>query len=208
MDEGFRVEVSFDDEEHGTSLRERLRTTSVDDQARERLGPGAMVTRDGSTLFVYTATEDSAREAERVARELVAEDGLTADFAVTRWHPIEEEWKDASLPLPTTPSEQDAEYAAREVAEAAEAAREGVYDWHVAVDLPDRGVAANLEDELRAEGLAPHRRWRYVTVGVLTEERAQELAERLRAGLPDDADVRIEVDLSDVTRAPLQFLPF
>ena len=43
MDEGFRVEVSFDDEEHGTSLRERLRAVDLDDQARERLGPGVMV---------------------------------------------------------------------------------------------------------------------------------------------------------------------
>jgi len=42
----------------------------------------------------------------------------------------------------------------------------------------------------------------------VTEERAQELADRLRAELPGDADVRIEVDLSDVARSPLQFLPF
>ena len=208
MDEGFRVEVSFDDEEHGTSLRERLRAVDLDDLARERLGPGVMVTRDGPNLFVYAASEGPAQEAERVVRDLVREDGLTADFRVTRWHPIEEEWKDAAVPLPATPAEQDAEYAARETAEAGEAEREGTFDWYVVAHLPGRGAAEALEDELRADGLAPHRRWRYVTVGVLTEELAQELVERLRAELPDDADVRIDVDLSDVTRSPLQFLPF
>jgi len=208
MDEGFRVEVSFDDEEHGTSLRERLRAVDLDDQARERLGPAAMVSRDGPKLFVYTPSEAAAREAERVVRDLVSEDELAADFRVTRWHPIEEEWKDAGVPLPATPAEQEAEYATREAAEAEEAKREGAFDWYVVAHLPGRGAAEALEEELRAEGLAPHRRWRYVTVGVLTEERAQELVERLRAELPDDADVRFEVDLSDVTRSPLQFLPF
>jgi hypothetical protein len=204
MDEdGFRVEVLLDDEEHGYSAQERLRALDLDDEARERLGASVMVTRDGPRLFLYAASEEKAREAERVVRSLLAEEELTADIAVTRWHPVEEEWKDVSIPLPTTPAEEEAEYAAREAAEAEEAKREGEYDWHVVVHLPGRGAAAALADELRAEG-----RWRYVTVGVLTEERAQELVERLQSGLPEDADVRIEVDLSDVARSPLQFLPF
>jgi hypothetical protein len=208
MDEdGFRVEVSLDDEEHGYSAEERLRAVDLDDDVRERLGSGVMVTRDGPRLFLYAASEGKAREAESVVRALVAEDELTADIVVTRWHPVEEEWKDVSIPLPETAAEEEAEYEAREAAEAEEARREGEYDWHVVVHLPGRGSAAALVKELRAEGLAPHRRWRYVTVGVLTEERAQELLERLQAELPD-ADVRIEVDLSDVAKSPLQFLPF
>jgi hypothetical protein len=42
----------------------------------------------------------------------------------------------------------------------------------------------------------------------VSEEGAQELADRLRSELPGDTDVRIEVDLSDLARSPLQFLPF
>ena len=56
--------------------------------------------------------------------------------------------------------------------------------------------------------MAVRRRWRYVAIGVLTDEGAEELAARLRSELPEDADVRVEVDLSDVVRSPLQFLPF
>ena len=52
------------------------------------------------------------------------------------------------------------------------------------------------------------RRWRYVVAGAVGEEEAFALADRLRAELPKDADVRVDVDLSDVTRGPLQFLPF
>jgi hypothetical protein len=69
-----------------------------------------IVTRDGSRLFLYTATEAHAREAERVVRGLVEADELTAEIAVTRWHPVEESWKDVSIPLPATPEKEEAEW--------------------------------------------------------------------------------------------------
>ena len=208
MEDGFRVEVDLDDEEHGYSFRERLRALDLDDKARERLGKRVMVTRDGARLFLYASSEARAHEAEGIVRALVDDERLTAELRVTRWHPVEEAWKDASIPLPATPDEEAAEYAAREVAEAAEAEREGVYDWSVIVHVPGRDAAAELADQLAAEGVDVMRRWRYVVAGVPTEERAQELADRLRSELPADADVRVEVDLSDVERSPLQFLPF
>ena len=102
MAEDFRVEVDLNDEAHGFSLRERLRALNLDDEARERLGGTVVVTRDGSRVFAYTSTEPQARGAELVFRELVAAEGLTADIGVTRWHPVAEEWRDASVPLPTT----------------------------------------------------------------------------------------------------------
>jgi hypothetical protein len=167
-----------------------------------------MVTRDGSRLFLYAESESQAREAERVVRDLVDADELSAEISVTRWHPIAEEWKDASLPVPRTPGEEEAEYAAREAAEAREAQIEGAYDWHVVVHLSGRDEAAELGDRLEREGVPVTHRWRYVVASALTEERAEELAERIRSELPGDADIRIEVDLSDVPRSPLQFLPF
>ena len=208
MNDEFRVEVELDDDEHRFSIGERLRALDLDDDARERLGPGVLVTRDGSRLFLYAANETQAREAERVVRELVDADGLTAEIRVMRWHPVEEAWKDASIPLPSTADELEAEYAAREEAEAQEARIEGEFDWRVVARLPGRDLAADLARRLVAEGVPVTRRWRYVVAGALTEERAQELADRLRSELPDDADVRIDVDLSDLPRGPLQFLPF
>ena len=208
MEDEFRVEVELDDDEHGYSIGERLRALDLDDKARGRLGRNVMVSRDGPRLFLYAASEAQAREVEHVVRSLVEADELTAEIRVSRWHPVEETWKDASIPLPTTPQEEQAEYAAREAAEASEAEIEGEYDWHVIVHLPGRDEAAELADRLVAEGLTVTRRWRYVVAGVVTEERAQALADRLRAELPEDADVRIEADLSDVARSPLQFLPF
>ncbi len=208
MDDEFRVEVELDDDEHGYSIGERLRALDLDDDARDRLGSSVLVTRDGSRLFLYAATEPQAREAERVVRELVDDDELTADVVVTRWHPVEEAWKDAALPLPATPEEEQAEEAARAGAEAEEARVEGRFDWEVVVHLPSRGDAVALVERLAQEGVPAMRRWRYVVAGAVGEEEAFALADRLRAELPKDADVRVDVDLSDVTRGPLQFLPF
>jgi hypothetical protein len=204
----FRVEVELDDEEHGYSVDERLKAVDLDDEARKRLGGGVMVTRDGSRLFLYAATESEAREAERTVRELMESDELSAHIAVTRWHPVAEEWQDAALPLPSTPDEERAEVAAHEAAETEEARVEGRYDWEVVVRLSARDQAVALADRLAGEGVPVRRRWRYVAAGAVTEERAEELAARLRSELPDDVDVHIDVDLSDVPRSPLQFLPF
>src|SRR5918998_1358132 len=104
-EEEFRVEVGLNDEDHHLSLSERLRAVDLDDEARERLGSRVIVTRDGSHLFLYAQSQASCEEAERVVRELAAEDGLTATVRSARWHPVEEAWKDLSEPLPTSPEE-------------------------------------------------------------------------------------------------------
>ena len=208
MEDEFRVEVELDDDEHGYSLGERLRALDLDNDARERLGRLVLVTRDGSRVFLYATSDAQAREAAQVVRSLVDADELSAEIRVTRWHPIEQDWKDASIPLPRTREEEDAEYAAREAAEAEEAAIDGEHDWQVVVHLPGRDEAVELAERLRREGVPVARRWRYIRAGALTEERAEELAERLRRELSDDVDVFVEANLSDVRLPAFQFLSF
>ena len=193
-DGDWRVEVELDDEEHGYSLGERLRALDLDGDAQKRLGGRVIVSRDGSRLFLYAATAEQAQEAERVIRELIAEDGLTAEISTTRWHPVEQAWKDPSIPLPSTPEEIASEHSRLEEAEEQEAERDGVWEWHVRVELPSRADAIELAGRLAAEGRRVHRRWRYVTIDVATEEAATELVERLPDELPDDAEVSVEVN--------------
>ena len=173
----WRVEIDLDDEGHGYSLGERLRSHDLDDDARERLGRQVIVTRDGPRVFLYSNTGEGAREAERVARELLEADRLTASVAVTRWHPVEEQWKDASLPLPASEADAEAELARKEASHRDE--------WEVNVELSGREEAVSLAERLRAEGLPVHRLWHRVTVDAASSERANELAERLSAELPD-----------------------
>lgn len=191
MTEEWRLQVELDDERHGLSLGERLRAMNLDDQARERLGDRAIVTRDGSNVFVYTESEAAAREAEGVVRALLDEDGLTAEIWLARWHPDAEEWKDAEVPLPDSEGEREAERRGREAAAQARAEDTGELPYEVSVDLTGVGEAEELERRLSEEGLPVHRRWRHVLAGAASEERAEELASRLRAEVPD-AEVSIQ----------------
>ena len=191
------MEIDLDDEAHGFGIGERLRAHSLDDEARKRLGGRVVVTRDGPRVFLYAGSEAEAREAEAVARELVANDDLSADIAVTRWHPVAEEWQDATLPLPATEAEEREETREQEAHEAVEAKKEGSYDWLVKAELPGRDAAEALEEKLRAEGHPVHRRWKYVTADVLTEEQANELGARLREEAPE-AEVWIEANPDDI----------
>ena len=181
MSDEWRVEVDLDDEQHGLKLGERLRSLDLDDEARKRLGDRVIVTRDGSRMFMYAQTEAQAREAERVARELVDAEGLSADISLTRWHPDEDAWKDASIPMPETDGRARAgARAPRDDAED-EPRPPWAYQWEVRVDLPSRSDTGELASRLSGEGIEVRRHWKYLLVGAASEERANELAERIKA---------------------------
>ena len=193
-DEDWRVEVELNDEQHGYSLSERMRALDLDDEARARLGRRVIVTRDGSKLFLYTTTEDEADEAARVVRELSTAEGLTAEIRTMRWHPVEAAWKDSSVPLPHTESEEALERQRREEREQREVEAGADYDWHVLARARDRAEAAALERRLLEDELPVTRRWRFLTIGALTEEQADEIASAIRRDLTE-AEVRIEPTL-------------
>jgi hypothetical protein len=126
-----------------------------------------------------------------VLQELLAADDLTATVKVTRWHPVEEAWRDAAEPLPQTEAERAEERARHEAAETREAAEEGRYDYEVQVDPPHHRDAVELEQRLVDEGLPVKRRWKHLRVGAPTEERAEEIAARVRAEAPEGTDVAL-----------------
>lgn len=202
----WRVEVELDDPEHGYGLTERLRAHDLDDDARERLGDRVIVTRDGSHVFLYAAGEPEAREAERVMQELVGASELSAVVSLTRWHPVEEAWRDPEVPLPETEPEREEELQRREDAERREVAAEGDFDWEVRVELESHHDTVALGRRLEGEGLPVTRRWRYLLVGALTQERATELADRVLAEAPEGASARVEPRLTEATHPVLVFL--
>ncbi len=167
----WRVEIDLKDEGHGYSLGERLRAHDLDDEARKRLGRRVIVTRDGPRLFLYATSEEAAREAERVAKELLEADRLTATVRVVRWASADEQW------VSTEPG--------------ATATGEHPYEWEVQVHLKSRDEAGPLAARLADEGLPVHRLWRTVTVDTRTADEANDLADRLREELPE-AEVTVE----------------
>jgi hypothetical protein len=188
----WRVEVDLGDERHPAGMADRLQSLSLDDEARRRLGDRVIVTHDGPQLFLYASSEATAREAEAVVRDVIATDGeLIAEISVSRWHPLAEQWKDASEPLPSTEEERAAEIAEHEAAELAEVEQDGRYDWEVHVGHASREHRSRLAEELSADGHPVRRRFAHLTIAALTEERAREIAAWVREQSPDDTTVEI-----------------
>jgi len=98
----FRVEVDIHESVHGR-FRERLRSLDLDDEVQERLGDRVIVTRDGEKMYVYAQSADAAREAERVVRDVLADEGIEGDVRRRCWNPDDRYWQDADEPVEPDP---------------------------------------------------------------------------------------------------------
>lgn len=192
----WRVQVELEGDDDGHSLGERLHSLELDDEARERLGGAVIVTRDGPHLFLYAWHDESAREAERVVRELMDEMGLAGQVELKRWHPVADEWRPADEPLP----DDDASLAAEEAVAERTGEEEGAagdYPWQVVIDLPHIRSTLDLAKELEGRDLPVKRRFKYLLVGAPTEEAAIELGESLEDKVPDGSHVGIRANPKD-----------
>jgi hypothetical protein len=192
MADDWRLTVYFDDEGGGTQLVEWLAARRLEDEERERLGGRVVVSRDGPRVFLYADAEEAARDTEGVVRAHLSSEGLEARVALERWHPVEQDWKDAAEPLPETEAEIRAEHERQQEREAAESFAQGHAEWEVRVALPGREATEALADRLSAEGFPVIRRATFLLVGAANQDDATALAERLRAEAPEGARVEVE----------------
>jgi hypothetical protein len=191
-DDDWRVTVTLHDEAHVGRALQSLREHEVEDDVRRRLGHRVAVSADGPRVFLYAGTEDAAREADRVVREVLAQRGLGAGFALDRWHPAEKEWQDADVPLPQSDEQRAAEHQRLEAEETQESLATGHAQFEVRVELPSHRAAVALADRLQAEGRPVIRRWKFLVLGANDSDDARDLAEVIRQEAPPDATVQVE----------------
>jgi hypothetical protein len=65
------------------------------------------------------------------------------------------------------------------------------YQWEVRVDLPSLRETLDFAARLANEGIDSRRHWKYLLVGAASEERANELAERIRGEAPEGSTVGV-----------------
>jgi hypothetical protein len=192
MSDDWRVTVDFDDEGDGTQLVEWLSARRLEAAERKRLGGRVVVSRDGPRVFLYADEEQQARDAEGFIRAHLSSEGRAANVSLERWHPVEQDWKDASVPLPETEEEINAEHERQQAREASESFARGHAEWEVRVALPSREATEAVAEQLEAEGLPVVRRSTFLLVGTANRDDAEALAERLRAESPEGAKVEVE----------------
>jgi hypothetical protein len=194
----WRVEVALDEEQNGATLSDALHHLQLDNEARKLLGGSVVVTRDGRFVFVYAWHEEGAQEAEHVVKNLMQDEKLVGQVRLMRWHPIAEEWKDASEALPDDEAARAMEIREAEQEGSEDAHRYGEYPWEVVIDLPHIRDGQDLAKKLRAEGLPVKRHFRYLLVGAPSEDKAIELGERLEGEAPDGSRIGVRGNPDDM----------
>jgi hypothetical protein len=192
MGDDWRVTIDFDDEGDGTQLAEWLAALDLEAEQRSSLGNRVIVSRDGPRVFLYADSEGPAREALRTVSARIEQEGHAATTALEQWHPVEQAWKEGSLPLPETEEEVAGERERLQEREAAESEGTGSAQWEVRVELPSHEDTVELAERLESEGVAVVRRHTFLLVGAANEDDAKALAERLRGEVPTGAEVAVE----------------
>lgn len=192
MAEDWRITIDFDDEGDGTQLVEWLSARHFEDEEREKFGGRVAVSRDGPRVFLYADTEELARDADGIVRSLLSSKQRQARIALERWHPVEQDWKDAGVPLPQTDEEIQAEHERQQAREAEESKATGHAEWEVRVSLPSREATEAFADRLESEGVPVIRRATFLLVGAVNQDQAKALAERLLAEAPEGSEVEVE----------------
>jgi hypothetical protein len=193
MADDWRLAVTPTEDADPPSVLSMVLEHELEEESLERLGKrlAVEVSSGDSAVFFYGDSEEQVQEAARLVRAILDEQALEAAVDVSRWHPLEERWEDASVPLPQTEAERRAELASLEAEEVAES-RADAPDWEVRVELPGHRETVELAERLEAEGIPVLRRWRFLLIGADSEQQAHELAARLRQQVPADSTVTVE----------------
>jgi len=180
----WRIRIELPDEEGAHGVLERLgiargdAETLADELREQRLA----VSRDGNTIFVYTASALQAEQASRVIERDLHEANLSPRRLVTeRWLAAEERWDDDPQQPPT---EEDL-------------VRRGFAPWEVRVECETLAEAHDLAEKLTNEGFGVSRTFTYVIAGTETREQAVELARRVHGSVEPGGELVYEVQPSN-----------
>ena len=190
MADDWRLTVSLRDEREALDLVEALRDVEL-----EGLGEFAervIVSHDGPRVYVYADSEERLERARELVDAALTKLGLGGMISATVWHPIEQRWEDAGLPLPRTKEEKEEERRVRLERETKESLESGYAEWEVRVELASHAETVLVAQRLEAQGIPVVRRHRYLLVGAANEDEARALAERLRGEAPGGARIHVE----------------
>ena len=188
MHDEFRVQVKS---QTPGKVLDALKAVQIADEASREL-PRLAITHEGEHVFLYADSAEAAEHAREVAQRAIAEHTIAGEVSVTRWHPLEERWEDASAPLPATEAERAAEHARLEELETGESQQAGHAEWEVRITLPTHHDARSFAERLRGEGIPTKQLWRHLLVGANDEDDAAALAARLRTEAPAGSEITAE----------------
>ncbi len=192
MNDEWRLEVDFEEDEPALGLAARVEAGEVEHDLSLEFQGRVILSRDGPLLFVYAAS----REQIEAARDALVADSKRhhsePEVDLRRWHPVAEEWRDPEEPLPETSDAERTERRSLMERERQAAVTNGYPEFEVRADLGSHHDAVAVWRRLVEEGLPAIHRWRYLVVGAGDEDNAKELRDRIEAEAPPGSHVKVE----------------
>jgi hypothetical protein len=199
MDDDWRLQIDLDDDGVAGSLADHLRAAELEHDLNVDIGKRVIVSHEGERIFLYAGDRDQLDKAQAVIQKYLDAKGWQAKLELRHWHPVADKWEDPDAPEPTSEAEKAAEHEELiETEDEETAARHGRAEFEVSVKFPSSHEARDFAKKLKDEGLEPVRRFHYMVVGAADEDAAKELAERIRAEAPADAEVKAEYSLREI----------
>ncbi|HXF31637.1 MAG TPA: hypothetical protein VN522_08945 [Solirubrobacterales bacterium] len=199
MDDDWRLQIDLDDDGIAGNLADHLRAAELEHDLAVDIGRRVIVSHEGERIFLYAGDRDQLDRAQGMIQKYLDNKGWKGKLELRHWHPAAEEWEDPEKSLPTTEAEIEAEHEVLiETEDEETAARHGRAEFEVSVKFPSSHEARDFAKQLKEEGLQPVRRFHYMVVGAADEDAAKELADRIRAEAPADAEVKAEYSLREI----------
>jgi hypothetical protein len=189
----WRVTVRLGEGGKAGQAMSSISTHQVEGEVHRALGGRVMIGTDGHReVYLYAHTADAAEAARQAVSDLLTSQGISADFVLDRWHPVEEDWEPADVAMPETAAAIQAERERLDEAETSESLESGHALFEVRVRVETHRDAVALAARLRSEGYSVKRRWRFLVVGANNADQADEFAARIREEVPPGAVVTTE----------------
>lgn len=192
MSDDWRLQIDPEGDGPAAFLVEHLDAGALEHDLSDAFHDRVIVSRDGSRVFLYAGTREQAESARELIDSLAQEHGWKLSSELRRWHPTAEDWEDPDKPLPEGGPKLSAEHENELAAEQEKARAQGYPDFEVRVEFPSHADAIKFRRRLQEEGFASVHRWRYLLIGAIDEDQANELAERLRSEAPPGSVVSVE----------------
>ncbi len=209
MNDDWRLQIDFRNDGPVDALEDHLDARELEHDLSDAFHDKVIVSRNGTTIFLYTGDRDQSDRARALVERFAAENAEEIEIDFRRWHPLSLEWEPADEPLPEDAAARASEHQERVAKERRETEAQGYPRYEVQIELPSLDEADAFADRLRAEGLPTVRRWRVVLAGAADQDAAEQLAERFLSEVPPDSRVAVAGTLfeaEDDLPKPFSFL--
>ncbi len=192
MNDDWRLQVDPQEDSHAALLTDHLEGSELEHDLSESFHDRVIVSREGSTVYLYTGTREQAEAAQKVIDGLAQQHGWKLSAELRHWHPTAESWEDPDKPLPDDDLALRAEHAEEIAAEDEQVREQGYPNFEVRIEFPSHREAVEFRRKLRDEGFPSVHRWKYLLVGAIDEDSAKALAERFREEAGGASAVKVE----------------